>query len=78
MMNPAITLRSVVLPHPEGPTMHINSPRLTERVTSETAPSSPFLTLKVTLTFLSSRSESSGNVLLSISTVPALSPDRRD
>ena len=36
-MNPAITLRSVVLPHPDGPTMDTNSPAGTSSDKSRTA-----------------------------------------
>ena len=35
--NPAMDLRIVVLPHPEGPTMEISSPFFTSRVKSSTA-----------------------------------------
>jgi hypothetical protein len=36
-MKPAIMLRIVVLPHPEGPTMATNSPESTDSETSRTA-----------------------------------------
>ena len=37
LSSPAISLRSVVLPHPEAPIMEINSPFFTSKFTSERA-----------------------------------------